>query len=454
MRAEADDVENPSARVRVVVLNFNGGVLTLKCLRHLRNLDWPAAQLEIVCVDNASTDGSIEAIRGEFPEVEIRQTGSNLGFPANNLAMSDLQGLDYVALLNNDAYVEPEWLSALVAMMESSPELGAVSSKLLLAPKFTDVVVDSVGFDAGPGDTRVLGVMLRGVLVDGSDVWSDAHVGEGGWGREVDRLGTFEWIGPHGVVRVPFERGTTPQKATLLFDSPLPTTVTVDGGSGPIEVAVESGRSSVTVGLSAKSYDVVNNVGSIVFEDGAGADRGWLARDDGLFDEPEDVFAWCGGSVLLRPSYLADVGLLDERFFLYYEDTDLSWRGRARGWRYCTAPKSIARHVHAASSGEGSEMFAYFVERNRLLMLVKNAPANMAAKQVWRYVLITLSYARRDIIRPVVHLKRPRLTIVRRRLRSFLGFLALLPAMLVTRWRLRSTQLVPDAELAEWFVKR
>lgn len=454
MRAEVDDVANPSIRVRVVVLNFNGGVLTLKCLRHLRNLDWPPAQLEIVCVDNASTDGSIESIRGEFPEVEIRQTNSNLGFPANNLAMSDLQGLDYVALLNNDAYVEPEWLSALVETMESSPELGAVSSKLLLAPKFTDVVFDSVGFDAGPGDTRVLGVMLRGVLVDGRDVWRDAHVGEGGWGREADRLGTFEWMGPHGVVRVPFEPGAMPQKATLQFDSPVPTTVTVDGGSGPIEVEVDSGRSSVTVGLSPKPYDVVNNVGSIVFEDGAGADRGWLARDDGSFDEPEDVFAWCGGSVLLRPSYLAEVGLLDERFFLYYEDTDLSWRGRARGWRYCTAPKSVARHVHAASSGEGSEMFAYFVERNRLLMLVKNAPANMAAKQVWRYVLGTLSYARRDIIRPVVRLKRPRLTIVRRRLRSFLGFLALLPAMLVTRRRLRSTQLVPDAELAEWFVKR
>ncbi|CAB4625255.1 unannotated protein [freshwater metagenome] len=454
MLADGDDAVSTAARVRVVVLNFNGGVLTLKCLRHLRNLDWPAAQLEIVCVDNASTDGSVEAIRGEFPEVEIRQTGSNLGFPANNLAMSDLQGVDYVALLNNDAYVEPEWLSALAETMEGSPELGAVCSKLLLAPKFTDVVVDSPAFETGPGDTRVLGVMLRGVQVDGVDVWRDAHVGEGGWGREADWRGTFEWMGPHGVVRVPFEPGTTPKNATLFFDSPVPTTVTVDGGTGPMAVAVDSGRSFVTVGLSPKPYDVVNNVGSIVFEDGAGADRGWLARDDGSFDEPEDVFAWCGGSVLLRPAYLEDVGLLDERFFLYYEDTDLSWRGRARGWRYCTAPKSVARHVHAASSGEGSETFAYFVERNRLLMLVKNAPSDMAMNQIWRYLLSTLSYARRDIVRPVMRLKRPRLTIVRRRLGSFLGFLKLLPAMIGTRRRLRSTQLVPDAELAEWFVKR
>ena len=79
---------------------------------------------------------------------------------------------------------------------------------------------------------------------------------------------------------------------------------------------------------------------------------------------PADVFAWCGGSVLFRPSYLADVGLFDERFFLYYEDTDLSWRGAARGWRYRYVPEAVTRHVHAASTGEGSPVFQYYVERH------------------------------------------------------------------------------------------
>ena len=64
--------------------------------------------------------------------------------------------------------------------------------------------------------------------------------------------------------------------------------------------------------------------------------------------------------------YLQEVGLFDERFFLYYEDTDLSWRGRMRGWRYGYVPTSVVRHEHAASSGEGTELFRYFVERNRL----------------------------------------------------------------------------------------
>ena len=76
-------------------------------------------------------------------------------------------------------------------------------------------------------------------------------------------------------------------------------------------------------------------------------------------------------------AYLDDVGLFDERFFLYYEDTDLSWRGRLRGWRYVYVPTSLVRHRHAASSGVGSTVFRYYTERNRPLMLVKNAPAGL-----------------------------------------------------------------------------
>ena len=219
-------------------------------------------------------------------------------------------------------------------------------------------------------------------------------------------------------------------------------------------VPVGTQPTQVTVAIEGRSIDVLNNVGSVVFADGAGADRGWLDEDTGQFDDPTEVFAWCGGAVLMRPAYLADVGLFDERFFLYYEDTDLSWRGRARGWRYRTVPQSRVRHLHAASSGEGSEVFAYHVERNRLLMLVKNAPAAMALRQVLRYVLVTASYARRDVVRPALSGHRPRLTVVRRRVISFVGFLRLLGPMVADRRRLRRRQLVPDDDLARWWIVR
>jgi GT2 family glycosyltransferase len=232
------------------------------------------------------------------------------------------------------------------------------------------------------------------------------------------------------------------------------TRVLLDGGAGPVEVEVGTRPTEVSLVVTSEPYDVVNNVGSKVFEDGAGADIGFLERDEGQYDEPTEVFAWCGGSVLMRPEYLADVGLFDERFFLYYEDTDLSWRGRRRGWSYRTAPASRVRHIHAASSGEGSEVFAYHVERNRLLMLVKNAPAGMVWRQVVRYLLVTASYARRDLVRPLLAGRRPHPTVVRRRLTSFVGFLRLLAPMLADRRILRDRQLVPDDQLAGWLVRR
>ena len=139
------------------------------------------------------------------------------------------------------------------------------------------------------------------------------------------------------------------------------------------------------VPLEGEPYDVVNNAGSVVLTDGHGADRGFGVPDGEQFSEGAEVFAWCGGAVLLRSDYLADVGLLDERFFLYYEDTDLSWRGRAWGWRYQFVPESTVRHVHAATTVEGSASFAYFTERNRLLMLLKNAPMPMVRRVIGDY---------------------------------------------------------------------
>ena len=71
-------------------------------------------------------------------------------------------------------------------------------------------------------------------------------------------------------------------------------------------------------------------------------------------------------TLLLSRRYVEDVGVFDPRYFLYYEDTDLSWRGQARGWRYRYVPDAIERHVHAATSIEGSDLFEFYVARNRL----------------------------------------------------------------------------------------
>ena len=164
------------------------------------------------------------------------------------------------------------------------------------------------------------------------------------------------------------------------------------------------------------------------------------------------MFAWSGASVLLSRAYLDDVGLFDERYFLYYEDLDLSWRGRLRGWRYRYVPQSVARHVHAASTGLRSPLQDHYVERNRLLTLARNAPGGIAAAAVTRFLLITLSYARRDVISRLLRGERPSVEIVGRRLRALAAFFGRLPRALVDRRRLRHRRRMSDGELRSWMV--
>lgn len=450
---------NTNPRVRVVVLNYNGGELTWRCLERLAAIDYPRHELEVVLVDNASSDGLAERVRRARPEVRIITSPKNVGFAGGcNLGMRDLGGVEYVALLNPDTEVETGWLGPLVSALDREPGLGAACSKMVFLPRFVDVMIESPVFVPGRGDGRELGVRLSGVEVDGKDEWRGTQRLDGFWGLEHGSgdEAAFEWTRGTARLRLPVDPEATvlPSARVRLAAERDGKVVQLRSGSETVEVTVDQSPRWFELPLGGQPYDVVNNVGSVLLAGGYGADRGYLEVDAGQFDEPADVFAWCGGSVLLRRQYLDDVGLFDERFFLYYEDFDLSWRGQLRGWRYEYVPASVVRHVHSASTTEGSALFQYYVERNRLLMLVRNAPAKMAASAIWAYLLTTVSYARRDLVAPVLRGHRPHPEQVRRRLRSLAGFARLLPAMLRGRARVRPRRKLSDESLAQWIATR
>jgi GT2 family glycosyltransferase len=442
-----------TARIRAVVLNYNGGEHVVACVEALARTDWPADAFEIVVVDNASADGSDAEIRRRFPDVQLIPSGGNHGFPANNLAMADLDEVDHVALVNNDAFVEPGWLRPLVETIESDHGLGATCPRIVFAPGFVDLAIESSTFVPGRGDGRDLGVRLSGVRVDGVDQWAGSQRVDGFWGIEHgsgDEV-QFEWTTGRADLRAPVEpQADGPFPVDVRLAAEEPKSVRLASGDEWVDVEVGPEPMWHRIDAPGPARDVVNNAGSRIVEGGYGGDRGFLAPDGPDFDEAVDVFAWCGGGVLLRREYLEDVGLFDERFFLYYEDTDLSWRGRARGWRYRYVPGSRIRHIHAASSGEGSAVFQHFVERNRLVMLTKNAPLGLAVSAVWRYLLVTASYARRDVVAPMLRGHRPNSLLLRRRVGSFLGYLRLLGPSLLARRRQRRGQVVTDADLVAW----
>ena len=439
-------------RVRVVVLNWNGGEHVMRCIQRLTCTDWPADRLEIVVLDNASTDGSDLAIAETFGErVEVRPTGANLGFVANNLAMADLAGTDFVALVNNDAFVEPGWLAPLVYALLADAGLGAACPRILFAPAFHELRIESPVF-VPPADGRALGVRIREVATQGRSVFHLSQFVSGAWGIEPDADGRpFRWLGGEAVIRAAaVERDEA--AAFGFVDVELAAEATKQAvlccGLYRNKVTVTPEWQRICIPCWQQPFDVVNNAGGVVIEDGFGADRGYLQVDGNRFDSPAEVFNWCGGGVLLRSRYLEHVGLLDERFFLYYEDTDLSWRGQAKGWRYLYVPDSVILHLHAASSGEGSDTFQFFVERNRLMMLTKNAPARLALGSVVGSVTATLSYARHDVLRPLLGRRRPPLRLIYNRSRSFASYLRWLPPMLVARRRLRPGRTLTDADLS------
>lgn len=241
--------------VAIIIPNWNGQRHLQRCLPAVFAQTYP--HFEVVIVDNASTDGSVELVREQFPQVTLIVNDTNLGFAAaNNLAIRATRA-PYIATLNNDTQVEADWLSELVRGITSDPKIGMVASKILyMQPPH---LVDSAG----------VGVSRAGLA----------------WNRY------------NGAQENPSEI------------------------------------------------------------------------------EPYEVFGPSAAAALYRREMLDEVGLFDEAYFAYYEDTDLAWRARLMGWRCLYMPTARVHHAHSATSRQGSPFKRYLLSRNLLWTVVKNYPS-------------------------------------------------------------------------------
>ncbi len=119
----------------VVIPNWNGIKFLQPCLNSLAQQTY--TQLEVLVVDNASTDGSEAFIRARFPDVRLIKLPENRGFTgACNAGIEQAKGA-YISLLNNDTEVEPKWAGAIVDAFERHPDVGIVASKMLLFDRRT-----------------------------------------------------------------------------------------------------------------------------------------------------------------------------------------------------------------------------------------------------------------------------------------------------------------------------
>jgi GT2 family glycosyltransferase len=141
---------------------------------------------------------------------------------------------------------------------------------------------------------------------------------------------------------------------------------------------LQAGSSADDIGAVApqirfeRARSLINSAGLAVDALGVASER-LVGAAVTTADEPQDVFGASAAAALYRVQMLRDVGGFDERFFAYYEDADLAWRARMRGWRSVYEPSAIVYHVHSATLGHESPRKHYLVGRNRVRTLAKNA---------------------------------------------------------------------------------
>lgn len=202
-------------KVCAVILNWNGGDLTRRCIEGLRKSDY--ADLTCVVVDNGSSDGSPEALPKAFPDIGMVRNSTNVGFAGGSnqgIAWGLERGADYLLVLNNDAWVDPAMISSLVGTAASFQDGAAVIPKIYLgsdrsrfwfvrgrvnlwAGHFANPaynLVDDGSFDCSPEVEYASGCCIlipRGILqqVGGFDASFFAYVEDVDWSIRCRRAG-------------------------------------------------------------------------------------------------------------------------------------------------------------------------------------------------------------------------------------------------------------------------
>ncbi len=344
--------------VRVVIVNWRTPLLTERAARSL----WPQLRAgdELVVVDNASAsadprDNSLAHLRrlgaklgsagpARFGLVQSRRNGG-FGYGVNLGARNLRQ--DALVLLNSDAYALEGFVDALTAPL-GHDLVEATTARLLLEGRWR--LVDDGAKPASP---------------------QSPSVGEpGGVGSDSPDVGAPD--SPSAVC--PNSPGVGPNSPGIEAQTEPTTGATHSAGSAQLR-GLDGG-----IWVSDPSgVELINSTGNVVDACGNGHDRSWLAPAKQEHDSPE-VFGICGGACAISARAWRQLGGMRQDLFMYYEDTDFSYRLRRAGYRVQYVRQAQARHAHAASSDSASAAFTTWNTRNRLRVATRYAPASVAAR--------------------------------------------------------------------------
>jgi GT2 family glycosyltransferase len=140
-----------------------------------------------------------------------------------------------------------------------------------------------------------------------------------------------------------------------------------------IEENKEAGMAASKILLNMESREI-DSVGMLIYPDGIGRQKGRGEIDYGQYDREKEILFAHGAAAIYRKLMLDEIGLFDEDFFAYAEDTDIGLRAQLAGWKAVTAPKAVVYHKYSATTGKYTSLKAMLIERNRIMAAVKNFP--------------------------------------------------------------------------------
>lgn len=362
--------------VRVVIVNWRTPLLTERAARSL----WPQLRAgdELVVVDNASAsadphDNSLDHLRrlgaklgsagpARFGLVQARRNGG-FGYGVNLGARNLRQ--DALVLLNSDAYALEGFVNALTAPL-GHDLVEATTARLLLEGRWR--LVDDGAEPASPQAPSAVKPASPQApsAVEPASPQSSSPQPPGAVGPNA----------PSGA------ESADPQSPGAVG----PNCPGVEAQTEPTTGATHSAGSAQLRGLDGgiwvsdpSGVELINSTGNVVDACGNGYDRSWLAPAKQEHDSPE-VFGICGGACAISARAWRQLGGMRQDLFMYYEDTDFSYRLRRAGYRVQYVRQAQARHAHAASSDSASEAFTTWNTRNRLRVAARYAPASVAAR--------------------------------------------------------------------------
>jgi GT2 family glycosyltransferase len=148
--------------------------------------------------------------------------------------------------------------------------------------------------------------------------------------------------------------------------------------SGWLEALLAAVEARPDVGMCASQVRLagtclLDSAGMLLCLDGSSKQRGHREPAES-YARKQDALLPSGSASLYRREMLEEIGLFDESFFLYCEDTDLGLRARWAAWECLYVPAAVVEHRYSHSAGKASALKAYYVERNRLFVIFKNFP--------------------------------------------------------------------------------